>query len=95
MVQALIKLIYAKAIEKGIISPGTELPEKEIFALIFAPGFSTAKKVNVSGRGVGMDVVKKGIESLGGFIDIESEKGKRHHYYLKASLTCNYRRTSC
>jgi len=69
--------ILARALEKGLVNHNTELSEKEIFNFIFHPGFSTAKEVsNVSGRGVGMDVVKKAIDMLRGSIDIESIKGK-------------------
>ena len=57
------------AVSKGMISPEDDLPETELFGMIFAPGFSTAKTVtDVSGRGVGMDVVKQGVEgSQGGY----------------------------
>ncbi|MFY9399556.1 MAG: chemotaxis protein CheA [Desulfomonilia bacterium] len=80
--------IRAKAIEKGLISPDAGLSEKEIFELIFAPGFSTARSVSkVSGRGVGMDVVVSSIESLGGTVEIESEKGKGTTITLKLPLT--------
>jgi two-component system, chemotaxis family, sensor kinase CheA len=69
--------ILAKAVEKGLIAHNTELNEKEIFSFIFHPGFSTAKEVtSVSGRGVGMDVVRKAIDALRGSIDIASVKGK-------------------
>ena len=69
--------ILAKAVEKGVVQSHQELSEKEIFALIFAPGFSTAKTVtSVSGRGVGMDVVKRSIEELRGSIAVASEFGK-------------------
>ena len=77
-----------KAVQKGIIPSGTIPTEKEIFKLIFAPGFSTAKEVTgVSGRGVGMDVVKKTIEELGGSIDIESKRGNGTLISLKIPLT--------
>ncbi|MCK5195204.1 MAG: chemotaxis protein CheA, partial [Desulfobulbaceae bacterium] len=76
-----------KAVQKGIIPSGTIPTEKEIFKLIFAPGFSTAKEVTgVSGRGVGMDVVKKTIEELGGSIDIESKRGNGTLISLKIPL---------
>ncbi|HEX2868260.1 MAG TPA: chemotaxis protein CheA [Ignavibacteriales bacterium] len=66
--------IRKKAVEKGIIAKDAVLTEKEIYNLVFMPGFSTAEKVSsVSGRGVGMDVVRKTIESLRGSIDITSE----------------------
>ncbi|MCK9263159.1 MAG: chemotaxis protein CheA [Deltaproteobacteria bacterium] len=80
--------IRAKAMEKGIISPDASLSEKEIFELIFAPGFSTAQSVSkVSGRGVGMDVVTSSIESFGGTVEIESAKGKGTTITLKLPLT--------
>ncbi len=65
--------LIAKAIEKGILKNGVQLTDKEAYQLIFAPGFSTKEKVtDVSGRGVGMDVVKTNITDLGGEIRIES-----------------------
>ncbi|HUX91911.1 MAG TPA: chemotaxis protein CheA [Gallionellaceae bacterium] len=65
--------ILAKAIEKGIVTPGQNLSEQEVFRLIFEAGFSTAEQVsNISGRGVGMDVVRRNIEALRGTIEIES-----------------------
>ncbi len=77
-----------KAEEKGIISPETELTEKEIVNIIFAPGFSTAETVtDVSGRGVGMDVVKKSIDELRGSIEIDSKKFKGTSITLKLPLT--------
>jgi two-component system chemotaxis sensor kinase CheA len=80
--------IYRKAVEKGIIAPNATLSREEIFALIFAPGFSTAEKVTaVSGRGVGMDVVKRNIEKLRGKIEIESEVGKGSVFKIKLPLT--------
>ncbi len=69
--------ILKKAIEREIVSPGVQLTDREVFALIFMPGFSTAAEVtNVSGRGVGMDVVKKTIEELRGSVDLFSTPGK-------------------
>ena len=80
--------IRAKAIEKKLISDSAELSERELFALIFAPGFSTAQKITgISGRGVGMDVVKQSIESLRGIIDITSQKGKGTTISIKLPLT--------
>jgi len=80
--------IRAKALERGIISPTTELSEKELFGLIFAPGFSTAKKVSsVSGRGVGMDVVKRAIEALRGSIEIASVRGAGTRIMVRIPLT--------
>jgi two-component system chemotaxis sensor kinase CheA len=80
--------IRAKAIDKGLIAPEDELTEKEIYSLILAPGFSTAKTVtNVSGRGVGMDVVKRAIDNLRGSIGISSQKGIGTTITLKLPLT--------
>lgn len=80
--------IRARAVERGIISPDAELSEKEIFELIFSPGFSTAEKVtNVSGRGVGMDVVKRSIDSLRGRILIDSKEGQGTTITVKLPLT--------
>lgn len=67
--------ILAKALERGLIEPGRSLSDREVFALIFEPGFSTAEKVtNLSGRGVGMDVVKRNITALRGSVDISSQQ---------------------
>ncbi|MBA4390326.1 MAG: chemotaxis protein CheA [Syntrophus sp. (in: bacteria)] len=80
--------ILAKAIEKGLVSPNADLTDKEVYNFIFAPGFSTAEKVtSVSGRGVGMDVVRKAIDSLRASIDITSEKGKGTVVTIKLPLT--------
>jgi len=79
-----------KAIEKGIITveQAAMMTESEAFRLIFAPGFSTASQVtDVSGRGVGMDVVKTNIEHLGGTVDIESEVGKGSAVHITLPLT--------
>ena len=80
--------IKKKAIEKGLITANTELTQEEINELIFAPGFSTAEKVtSVSGRGVGMDVVKKDITALGGTVAIQSKQGVGSSFILKLPLT--------
>jgi two-component system chemotaxis sensor kinase CheA len=80
--------IYAKAVERGIVQQGAPLSEQEMFQLIFAPGFSTAKVVtSVSGRGVGMDVVKREIDSLGGSVFVESTRGSGTKVTLKIPLT--------
>lgn len=69
--------IFAKAVERGLVSPGQNLTQQEIFSLVFAPGFSTADQVtNLSGRGVGMDVVKRNIEALRGSVELDSEPGR-------------------
>jgi two-component system chemotaxis sensor kinase CheA len=80
--------IRAKGIERGLISAEAELQDREIFDLVFAAGFSTARRVtSVSGRGVGMDVVKRSIESLGGSVEIESARGQGTTITLKIPLT--------
>ena len=80
--------IRAKAIEKGLIHPETDYSDKEIFAQILMPGFSTAEKVtSVSGRGVGMDVVKRQIEALRGSIEIASKPGAGTTIELTLPLT--------
>lgn len=83
-------ILRSKAIEKGIITEreADNMSDKEAFALIFKPGFSMAKQVtNVSGRGVGMDVVRTNIEKLNGIIDIDSEVGRGTVMKLKIPLT--------
>ncbi|MCX7655850.1 MAG: chemotaxis protein CheA [Treponemataceae bacterium] len=80
--------ILEKAIEKGLLNGGTNYSDEEIFQCIFAPGFSTASQVtSVSGRGVGMDVVKRHIESLGGMVSIDSAQGKGTTVTLRIPLT--------
>ena len=80
--------IRTKAVENGMIAPDANLPTKELFSLIFAPGFSTAKAVtSVSGRGVGMDVVKRAIDGLEGGIEINSRKDVGTTITLKIPLT--------
>ncbi len=80
--------IRARGIERGLITPDAELSEKQIYSLLLEPGFSMAKKVtHVSGRGVGMDIVKRSIESLQGSIDIWSVKGIGTSISLKLPRT--------
>ena len=80
--------ILAKAIEKGLVSPNQSLTDSEINALIFAPGFSTAETVtDISGRGVGMDVVRRNIESIRGRIDIQSVLGQGTTFQIRLPLT--------
>lgn len=81
--------VLKKAEEKGLLTmPPEKMTDKEIFALLFEPGFSTAKQVtDISGRGVGMDVVRKNIEKLRGAIDVESEYGKGTTVTLRIPLT--------
>jgi len=77
-----------RAIEKGLVSATDHLTESQIFALIFQPGFSTAKQVtDVSGRGVGMDVVRQNVESLRGSIDVASKPGEGTSVTLRLPLT--------
>ncbi len=80
--------ILKKAVDNGVVEPGQELPEEDIFKLIFHPGLSTAEKItSVSGRGVGMDVVKKNIESLRGKIEIRSTRGQGTTFTIRLPLT--------
>ncbi|MCW2245485.1 two-component system chemotaxis sensor kinase CheA [Azospirillum fermentarium] len=80
--------VLAKAIEKGLVAPGSNLTDEEIDNLIFLPGFSTADKVsNISGRGVGMDVVRRNISSLGGRIGVYSTPGEGSRFVLSLPLT--------
>jgi two-component system chemotaxis sensor kinase CheA len=80
--------IRSKAIKRGLIGPDEDVSENELFSQIFIPGFSTVTEVtDVSGRGVGMDVVKRSIELLRGSIKIASEKGRGTKITLKLPLT--------
>ena len=82
--------VKAKALEKGVITAeqATQMSKRELYQLIFAPGFSTAAVVSaVSGRGVGMDVVKTNIQKLKGVIEIESEINKGTTFVIKLPLT--------
>jgi len=80
--------ILAKAIKQGLISEGEKIADEQIWALIFKPGFSTAEKVtDISGRGVGMDVVKRNIDALGGTINIKTAPGKGTTFTLRLPLT--------
>jgi two-component system chemotaxis sensor kinase CheA len=80
--------ILAKAIKQGLIAEHEKLSDDQIWPLIFKPGFSTAEKVtDVSGRGVGMDVVKRNIEGLGGAVTIKTTLGKGTIFTLKLPLT--------
>jgi two-component system chemotaxis sensor kinase CheA len=85
-----VERIRKKAVERGVISPeqAARMPEREVFNLIFLPGFSTAEKVtNVSGRGVGMDVVKTNVEKIGGTVDVQSTLGRGTTVRVKIPLT--------
>jgi two-component system chemotaxis sensor kinase CheA len=80
--------ILARARERGLAAQEARLSEADIFNFIFHPGFSTAEKVTgLSGRGVGMDVVRKQIQKLRGRIDIQSSPGKGTKFFLKLPLT--------
>jgi len=80
--------VVRKALEKKLIQQDQVLTDSEVFSLIFEPGFSTAQKVtSVSGRGVGLDVVKKGIDALRGRIEVRSEAGKGCTFLLRVPLT--------
>jgi two-component system chemotaxis sensor kinase CheA len=80
--------VFNKALEKGLVDEKTTLSDSQVFDLLFEPGFSTAKEVSdISGRGVGMDVVKKNIQSLGGRIQVESEQGKGSTFRVNLPLT--------
>jgi two-component system chemotaxis sensor kinase CheA len=82
------KAILAKAVERGLVQPGEEPPDSDVWGLIFQPGFSTAKEVtDVSGRGVGMDVVQRNINALHGRIDIRSERGVGSTFSIRLPLT--------
>ena len=80
--------ILNKAIDKGLVSNQASMTDNQIYNLIFAPGLSTADKVtNISGRGVGMDVVKKNIEKLRGKVDVTSQEGVGSTFTIKLPLT--------
>lgn len=80
--------ILAKAMEKGLVPEGASLSQEQIFDLIFQPGFSTADVVSdLSGRGVGMDVVRRNIAALNGSIEVSSERGKGSRFVIRLPLT--------
>jgi two-component system chemotaxis sensor kinase CheA len=80
--------ILAKAVSRGLVEPDRGLSDRDVFELIFAPGFSTAETVTaLSGRGVGMDVVRRSVEALRGRIDIESEPGTGSAFSIRLPLT--------
>jgi two-component system chemotaxis sensor kinase CheA len=83
-----VEAVKAKAAERGIISPNKILSDVEAFNLIFEPGFSTAKQItSISGRGVGLDVVRRSIEKLNGTVTVNSERGKGTKFTIKLPLT--------
>ena len=80
--------IFESAVKKGLVSADAKLTERQMLEYIFAPGFSTATKVtNLSGRGVGMDVVKKSLDKINGTVGIETELGKGSTFFLRIPLT--------
>ena len=80
--------ILRKATERGLIAEGQVLADKDVFNLIFEPGFSTAEQIsNLSGRGVGMDVVKRNITALRGSVDLTSEEGRGTRVTIRLPLT--------
>lgn len=80
--------VLAKAMEKGLVEPGQQLSDEQVDMLIFAPGFSTASEVSdVSGRGVGMDVVRKNIQDVGGRVVVQSTPGAGSRFILSLPLT--------
>jgi two-component system chemotaxis sensor kinase CheA len=80
--------IFAKAVERGLVEPGRAMTDSEVYALVFEPGFSTAEQVtNLSGRGVGMDVVKRNITALRGTVAIESQVGVGSTVTVRLPLT--------
>ncbi len=83
-----VDAVKAKAVERGLIHPNKALTDVEAFNLIFEPGFSTAKQVtNISGRGVGLDVVRRQIEKLNGTVTVASERGVGTKFTIKLPLT--------
>jgi len=80
--------ILSKAVEKGLVEVNAELSPEKIHELIFLPGFSTADEVtDISGRGVGMDVVRSNITGLGGSVEIKSKRGEGSTFTIRLPLT--------
>ena len=83
-----VEAVKAKAVERGILNPNKVLTDVEAFNLIFEPGFSTSKQITaISGRGVGLDVVRRSIDKLNGKVTVSSEKGKGTTFTIKLPLT--------
>jgi two-component system chemotaxis sensor kinase CheA len=83
-----VEAVKSKAVERGIISPNKVLTDPEAYNLIFEPGFSTAKQItSISGRGVGLDVVRRQIDKLNGTVTVSSERGKGTKFIIKLPLT--------
>jgi two-component system chemotaxis sensor kinase CheA len=82
------RAIINKAVQQGLIDEGEDLPDVEVFDLLFRPGFSTAKQItDVSGRGVGMDVVRRNVRTLGGNVEVTSEPGMGSTFTVRLPLT--------
>lgn len=82
------KAVFNKAVQKGLVDESSTLSDAQVFDLLFEPGFSTAKEVSdISGRGVGMDVVKKNIQALGGRIQVQSQPGQGSTFKVHLPLT--------
>ena len=80
--------ILAKAVQRGLVSPGAQLTDEEVFSFIFAPGFSTAEQITeISGRGVGLDVVRRNIEKMRGRVEISSTSGNGTLFKMALPLT--------
>ncbi|MBQ3670957.1 MAG: chemotaxis protein CheA [Treponema sp.] len=83
-----VEKVKAKAVQRGLIHPNKVISDQEAAQLIFMPGFSTAEKItNVSGRGVGLDVVKTMIEKLNGTVNVTTEKGRGSKFSIRLPLT--------
>lgn len=83
-----LEAVRAKAVNKGLLEPQEEIEEQALIQMIFAPGFSTAKEVtSTSGRGVGMDVLRRNIDTIGGSIEVQTELGQGTTIALKLPLT--------
>ncbi|MCP4326559.1 MAG: chemotaxis protein CheA [Alteromonadales bacterium] len=81
-------IVFNKAVEKGLVDANATLTDSQVYDLLFEPGFSTAAEVtDISGRGVGMDVVKRNIQALGGRIQVESTLGKGSSFKVNLPLT--------
>jgi two-component system chemotaxis sensor kinase CheA len=80
--------ILQKAMDRGLVEEGVEIPQSKVYDLLFQPGFSTADRItDVSGRGVGMDVVRKNIQALGGTVDVQSKLGEGSTFTVRLPLT--------
>jgi two-component system chemotaxis sensor kinase CheA len=85
-----VEAVRAKAVERGVITPeqAENMTEKEVINLLFMPSFSMAKKItDISGRGVGLDVVKSGIETLGGDVEVKTALGEGTTFTVRLPLT--------